>query len=51
MEKPQNLRLPLSQESMKVQTEGRFSVGLLWGVLLSIPLWISSIGWFITLTK
>ncbi|MCZ8512763.1 hypothetical protein O9H85_10120 [Paenibacillus filicis] len=25
--------------------EGSFPVGLMFGVLLSIPLWISAIGW------
>ena len=24
---------------------GKFSVGLLWGTLLSVPLWISFLGW------
>lgn len=51
MEKQQNLRLPLKQESVKVHTEGRFSAGLLWGLLLSIPLWISIIGWFMSFTR
>lgn len=24
---------------------GKFSIGLLWGTLLSVPLWISFLGW------
>ncbi len=26
--------------------EGRFSVGVMFGVLLSVPLWLSMIGWY-----
>lgn len=26
--------------------EGRFSVGVMFGVLLSVPLWLSVVGWF-----
>ncbi|MFD1775624.1 hypothetical protein [Paenibacillus rhizophilus] len=51
MEKHENLRLPLKQESVKVHTEGHFSAGLLWGILISIPLWISLIGWFMSFTR
>lgn len=25
--------------------EGNFAIGMAWGTLLSIPLWISIIGW------
>lgn len=25
--------------------EGRFHIGLIWGTIFSIPLWISIIGW------
>ncbi len=26
-------------------SDGSFSVGLFWGTLLSVPLWISILGW------
>lgn len=26
--------------------EGRFSVGVMFGALLSVPLWLSMIGWY-----
>ncbi len=26
--------------------EGRFSVGIMFGVLFSVPLWLSMIGWY-----
>ncbi|MDT3425922.1 putative membrane protein [Paenibacillus forsythiae] len=51
MEKQENLRLPLKQEGAKAHTGGRFSVGLLWGILISIPLWISLLGWIMSFTK
>ncbi|WP_155986922.1 hypothetical protein [Paenibacillus durus] len=51
MEKQENLRLPLQQESMRAHSEGRFSAGLLWGILISIPLWISLLGWIISFTR
>lgn len=51
MEKRENLGWPLQQEGVGTPTEGRFSIGLTWGLLLSIPLWISSIGWIMTLVK
>jgi hypothetical protein len=28
-----------------MENEGNFAFGMLWGVSLSIPLWISIIGW------
>lgn len=41
----EELRLPLAQEGMIRPTEGNIATGLVWGVLISIPLWISLIGW------
>lgn len=47
----EKLRLPLAQEGVKHQTEGNIATGLLWGILISIPLWISVIGWFMGIWK
>lgn len=41
----EELRLPLKQENVKRPVEGNIANGLVWGVLISIPLWISVIGW------
>ncbi|MDQ0195135.1 hypothetical protein [Paenibacillus wynnii] len=42
---PEELRLPLNQESVVRPAEGNIAAGLMWGVLISIPLWISVFGW------
>ena len=36
-------RLP--QEATPMNKDGNFVIGLLWGSTLSIPLWVSLIGW------
>lgn len=41
----EELRLPLNSESVVRPSEGNIASGLLWGVLFSIPLWISVFGW------
>ncbi|WP_238655035.1 MULTISPECIES: hypothetical protein [Paenibacillus] len=47
----EELRLPLAQESMSRPAEGNIATGLVWGVLISIPLWISLIGWITGIWK
>jgi len=42
---PEELRLPLNPESMVRPAEGNIATGLIWGILISIPLWISVFGW------
>ncbi|WP_169834311.1 hypothetical protein [Paenibacillus donghaensis] len=42
----EELRLPLQQEKITRPAEGNIATGLIWGILISIPLWISLIGWF-----
>ncbi|QSF46128.1 hypothetical protein [Paenibacillus tianjinensis] len=41
----EELRLPLTQESVTRPAEGNIATGLVWGILISIPLWISVFGW------
>jgi hypothetical protein len=41
----EELRLPLNTETMVRPAEGNIATGLLWGILISIPLWISVFGW------
>lgn len=41
----EELRLPLTQESTTRPAEGNIATGLVWGILISIPLWISVFGW------
>lgn len=42
----EELRLPLNPETTILRpAEGNIATGLLWGVLISIPLWISVFGW------
>jgi hypothetical protein len=41
----EKLSLPLQQEGVKRPVEGNIATGLVWGLLISIPLWISVIGW------
>ncbi|MBW4084013.1 hypothetical protein [Paenibacillus sp. S150] len=41
----EELRLPIKQEGMTRPAEGNIASGLVWGILISIPLWISVIGW------
>ncbi|AEI44401.1 hypothetical protein KNP414_05877 [Paenibacillus mucilaginosus KNP414] len=36
----------IGQKAEVRHMESRFSVGMVYGMLLSIPLWISAIGWF-----
>lgn len=44
----EELRLPLKQqESAPRPREGNIAAGLVWGVLISVPLWISIFGWFL----
>ncbi|WP_379127970.1 hypothetical protein [Paenibacillus sp. sgz500958] len=38
------------QESHEVREEGSFKRGLAFGIFLSIPLWISMVGWLQLLT-
>ncbi|MGG1618185.1 hypothetical protein ACIFQM_06175 [Paenibacillus sp. NRS-1782] len=33
------------------KSEGNFSVGIVWGVLISAVLWVSIIGWFMLIFK
>ncbi|MCL6601369.1 MAG: hypothetical protein K6T94_00705 [Paenibacillus sp.] len=43
---PEELRLPLNPEAVVVRpVEGNIGAGLIWGILISIPLWISIFGW------
>ena len=42
---PEELRLSLNPESMVRPAEGNIATGLTWGILISIPLWISVLGW------
>ena len=41
----EELSIPLKQESVVRPAEGNIATGLVWGILISIPLWISVIGW------
>ncbi|WP_379132779.1 hypothetical protein [Paenibacillus sp. sgz500958] len=41
----EELRLPLKSEPVVRRTEGNIAKGLIWGLLISIPLWISVLGW------
>jgi hypothetical protein len=34
-----------SREVISMEQEGNFAVGFSWGVSLSIPFWISILGW------
>jgi hypothetical protein len=34
-----------SKDVMSMEHEGNFGMGFSWGVTLSIPLWISFLGW------
>ncbi|NQX45372.1 hypothetical protein HQN87_08510 [Paenibacillus tritici] len=47
----EELRLPLTQEGITRPAEGNIATGLVWGVLISIPLWISVIGWVMGIWK
>lgn len=41
----EELSIPLKQESVVRPAEGNIATGLVWGILISVPLWISVIGW------
>ncbi|WP_410513982.1 hypothetical protein PaeBR_06065 [Paenibacillus sp. BR2-3] len=41
----EELRLQLNPEKIVRPAEGNIATGLLWGILISIPLWISVFGW------
>jgi hypothetical protein len=41
------LSIPLKQENVVRPAEGNIATGLVWGILISIPLWISVIGWIL----
>jgi hypothetical protein len=47
----EELRLPLTQEGVTRPAEGNIATGLVWGILISIPLWISVIGWITGIWK
>ncbi|ULO06333.1 hypothetical protein H1230_25465 [Paenibacillus sp. 19GGS1-52] len=47
----EELRLPLQQEGVLRPAEGNIATGLVWGILISIPLWISLIGWFMRIWR
>ncbi|WP_191089530.1 MULTISPECIES: hypothetical protein [Paenibacillus] len=41
----EELRLPLQPEAVQRPYDGNIATGMAWGVLISIPLWMSVIGW------
>ncbi|MEK4464689.1 hypothetical protein MHB56_21065 [Paenibacillus sp. FSL H8-0315] len=43
----EELSIPLKQENVVRPAEGNIATGLIWGILISIPLWISVIGWIL----
>lgn len=49
--KQEELRLPLQQESILLPAEGNIATGLVWGILISIPLWISVFGWIMGISR
>lgn len=45
------LKLRMKIAHVRPEGEGSFSAGILWGTLISVVLWISIIGWAISIFK
>lgn len=43
--------VPLNQGKAERSLEGNIASGLFWGILISIPLWISIFGWILGFGK
>ncbi|MDO7905363.1 hypothetical protein Q5741_02920 [Paenibacillus sp. JX-17] len=48
--KKEDLNLQIALENGIHQPDGNVAAGLMWGALISVPLWISILGWISSLT-